>query len=83
MLHSVRSEPSLFNMAADHVEELDRAVNDLDNVLTTGLFQVPACWKWSARFFLVEDIVNWSLGNLQGRGWPQIPGPDRLKEFPC
>ncbi len=41
MLHSVRSEPSRFGMAAEHVEELDRAVNDMDNVLITGLFQVP------------------------------------------
>lgn len=40
MLHSVRVEPSRFDMAPENVEELDRAVNDIDNILTTGLFQV-------------------------------------------
>lgn len=40
MLHSVRGDPPRFNMAPENVEELDRAVNDMDNILTSGLFQV-------------------------------------------
>lgn len=40
MLHSVRGEPSRFDMVPGNVEELDRAINEMDNVLTTGLFQV-------------------------------------------
>lgn len=39
MLHSVRGDPPRFNMAPENVEELDRAVNDMDNILTSGLFQ--------------------------------------------
>ncbi|KAG0504558.1 hypothetical protein KC19_N021500 [Ceratodon purpureus] len=39
MLHSVRGEPSRLDMVPGDVEDLDRAVSDMDNVLTAGLFQ--------------------------------------------
>lgn len=41
MLHSVRSDPSTFSMEPMNVEQLDRAVNEMDSILITGIFQVP------------------------------------------
>jgi WASH complex subunit 7 len=63
MLHSVRSEPSRFGMAAEHVEELDRAVNDMDNMLITGLFQVPYS---SHPFSFQLDTMNIKSMVVQG-----------------
>lgn len=59
MLHSVRGEPSRFDMAPENVEELDRAVNEMDNVLTTGIFQVIVSCSTAIDLDTVEDLLNY------------------------
>lgn len=46
MLHSVRSDPSTFSMEPMNVEQLDRAVNEMDSILITGIFQVPTSMEY-------------------------------------
>jgi hypothetical protein len=58
MLHSVRGEPSRFDMVPGNVEDLDRAVNEMDNVLTTGLFQVIVSFSTTFDQNTAEDLVN-------------------------
>ena len=55
MLHSVRGEPARFDMLPGNVEELDRAVNEMDNVLTTGLFEVIIYFSTA---YYQKDFVN-------------------------
>lgn len=64
MLHSVRVEPSRFDMAPENVEELDRAVNDIDNILTTGLFQVIVPFFAVLDMYTAEDLHNFTSTNV-------------------
>lgn len=59
MLHSVRGDPSRFDMVPENVEELDRAVNGMDNVLTTGLFQVIISFSTAIDVLTVKDLLSY------------------------
>lgn len=80
MLHEIRGDPSKFDMRADSVELLDRAVLKMEETITAGVFKVktqPFVFLNNQSVVLVlrcRYSMSGSFVEVFARGLQQHPG---------